>query len=127
MTSPLLSRTVRNNALWCDAVCAAQGKPGEFADTLWLHRHGAPPFYPGAVTLTAGDAGKQEQAIEMLVHSRSGNCGVKDSFCAIDLACQGFETLFTAEWIALDAGRAVPPVDGWNGNGSKRRTNSIIG
>lgn len=113
MTSPLLSRAVRNNAMWCDAVCAAQGKSGEFADTLWFHRHGVPPLYPDAVTLTGGDdAGEQEEAISVLVRSRSGNWGVKDSYCAIDLASQGFETLFEAEWIGLDGDSAIKHIGG---------------
>jgi hypothetical protein len=108
MTSPLLAQAVRNNALWCDAVCAAQGKAGEFADTLWFHRHGAPQFYPDAVTLRGAEAAaEQEEAIATLVRSRDGNWGIKDSYCAVDLAPHGFETLFKAEWIGLGADSAI--------------------
>jgi len=104
MTSLLLHRAVRNNALWCDAVCAAHGQRGEFARTLWLHRQGTPPFYPDAITLTGAEsAAEQEEAIAVLIRSRPGGWGIKDSYCALDLAPQGFTVLFEAEWIGLDA------------------------
>lgn len=103
MTSPLLRQAVRNNALWCDAVCSAHGAPGDFSSTLWLHRRGTPPFYPDAITLTAEDtASEQQEAIAVLVRSRDGGWGVKDSYAAIDLSSLGFKVLFEAEWISID-------------------------
>lgn len=104
MTSSLLHRAIRNNALWCDAVCAAQGACGEFTGTLWLHRQGTPPFYPDAITLTGAEtADEQQEAIAVLTRSRPGGWGIKDSYSALDLASQGFSLLFEAEWIGLDA------------------------
>ncbi|MGO4570778.1 hypothetical protein [Microvirga sp. 2TAF3] len=94
----------RNNALWCDAVCRAHGNPGEFRSTIWLNRHGTPPFYPDAVTLEPGDAPGHVDLIADLV-GRNGDRGwaVKDSFCNLDLSPLGFETLFTARWLFRDA------------------------
>ncbi|WP_149336219.1 hypothetical protein [Neorhizobium sp. P12A] len=104
MTSPLLHRAVLNNALWCDAVCAAQGSAGEFSPTLWQISEGTPPFYPNAITLTGeATASEQETAIAGLTRLRPGGWGVKDSYCAIDLSPQEFEILFEAEWIGLEA------------------------
>lgn len=104
MTSELLRAAVRNNALWCNAICAARGSPGEFSATLWLHRQGTPPFYPDIVTLTGSDtANEQEEAIAVLVRSRKGEWSVKDSYAALDLAPLGFEVLFEAEWIGIGA------------------------
>jgi hypothetical protein len=34
--------------------------------------------------------------------------GVKDSFCALDLASDGFELLFEARWLCCDGAAAVP-------------------
>jgi hypothetical protein len=113
MTTSLLRRAVRNNALWCDAVCSADGQAGEFTGTLWLHRQGTPPFYPDIITLTGGEAAaEQEEAIAVLMRSRQGGWGVKDSYCAIDLSSQGFRILFEADWIALRPGDAVETDDG---------------
>ncbi|WP_039846855.1 hypothetical protein [Rhizobium gallicum] len=104
MTSEMLRAAVRNNALWCNSVCQAQGVPGEFSATLWLHRQGTPPFYPDVITLTgAGSAREQEEAIAVLIRSRKGGWGVKDSYAALTLTPLGFEILFEAEWIGIEA------------------------
>lgn len=113
MTSPLLRRAVRNNAFWCNAVCAAHGQAGEFTGTLWLHRQGTPPFYPDIITLAGSEAAvEQEEAIAVLTRSRREGWGVKDSYCAIDLSPQGFRVLFEAEWIGLKADDPVETDDG---------------
>jgi len=113
MTSLLLHRAVRNNALWCDAVCAAKGQRGEFTRTLWLHRQGTPPFYPDAITLTGAEsAAEQEEAIAVLTRSRPHGWGIKDSYSTLDLASQGFNVLFEAEWIGLDADNDLDEDDG---------------
>jgi hypothetical protein len=88
----------RNNALWCDAVCRANGAPGEFHDAIWLNRHAVPPFYSNAVTLTPGGAAGQLALIEELAAARRA-FSVKDSFAALDLRPWGFEALFEATWL----------------------------
>jgi hypothetical protein len=100
-----------NNALWCDAVCRAHDRPGEFHETLWFTRLGAPRFYPDAVTLGGVEAAPaQTEAIAALVGStRQREWSVKDSFRSLDLKPLGFEPLFDAEWVALS--EPLPDVD----------------
>ncbi|MBB3655153.1 hypothetical protein FHX15_000352 [Rhizobium sp. BK650] len=100
MTSFLLRSAVRNNAFWCDAVCKAQGTPGEFTSTLWFHRQGTPPFYPDIITLTETD-GETSEAIAAVINTEKRNWAVKDSYAALDLAPLGFTMLFEAEWIGM--------------------------
>ena len=106
-----VAAAARNNAVWCDTVCRAHGRPGEFLPGLWLNRHQAPRFYPNAVTLAASSdeaaagpaAGPSASPLERIRDlGRAGlpkGWGVKDSFRALDLAPLGFRVLFDAEWI----------------------------
>jgi len=96
-----LLRAVANNALWCDAVCRAEGTPGEFRKALWLNSHGTPPYYPDVVTLApVAAAPEQMEAIAALVEApRGAGWTVKDSFRSLDLSPLGFTPLFDAEWI----------------------------
>ncbi|WP_375760600.1 hypothetical protein [Corallococcus exercitus] len=97
---------VRNNADWCDAVCRAHGRPGCFEHGLWLNPAPVPAFYPNAVTLTADG---QERTLALLARLElPGRWGVKDSFATLDLAAHGFDPLFEARWIHLDATAPVP-------------------
>ena len=99
----IAERAVRNNALWCDAVCRSHDRPGTFQEALWINRHGTPRFYPDAVTLADERAASaQLQAISDLIEtSRDRAWAVKDSFASLDLTALGFVPLFDAEWIAL--------------------------
>lgn len=115
----VLLKAARNNALWCDAVCAAQGSPGEFRKTLWLNRSGTPLYYPDIITLAPGEAAAaQVEAIAALVSSpRGSGWTVKDSFRSLDLRPLGFTVLFDAEWIlrqpsVIDA-QASPTALSW--------------
>ncbi len=89
----MLHRAVRNNALWCHAVCASHGSPGEFHPTLWLARHGAPRYYPNAITLTP--------QIDRTEIPRTGGWAIKDSYQSLNLQDLGFAPLFDAAWIAM--------------------------
>jgi hypothetical protein len=97
----LWAKAAFNNAAWCDSVCAARHKPGDFLDHIWVQRHGSPPYYPDAVTLTAGETDQQEQYIADLSRQRPNGLAVKDSFCKLELGRFGFEILFDASWIAV--------------------------
>ncbi|MBN8231494.1 hypothetical protein JYK02_28675 [Corallococcus macrosporus] len=97
---------VRNNADWCDAVCRAHGRPGRFEPGLWLNPAPVPAFYPNAVTLTAGPPEHTRQALSRL--DPPGRWGVKDSFATLDLSALGFDVLFEARWIHLEATASVP-------------------
>ena len=105
MTDDLVQRAVRNNAEWCDVVCRAHGRPGEFREVLWINRHGTPRFYPNLVTLaaTAEPDTYVEGLRELVAAEVPGDWGVKDSFAALDLAPLGFRLLFDAQWIARAA------------------------
>jgi hypothetical protein len=109
MKKNITALAARNKALWCDAVCLAHDRPGEFHDTLWLTRLGAPRFYPDAVTLSGVEsAPAQMETIAALVGStREREWAVKDSFQSLELSSFGFEPLFDAEWIAI----GPPPPD----------------
>jgi hypothetical protein len=107
MKSNITLLAAHNNAMWCDAVCRAHNRPGEFHEALWLTRLGAPRFYPDAVT-TAGvqAAPAQLDAIKDLIASnRRRGWFVKDSFHCLRLGSLGFEPLFDAEWIAMSGAR----------------------
>lgn len=103
--SSMIALAALNNALWCDAVCRAHGRPGEFHGALWLTRLGTPRFYPDAVTTAGMEAAPaQLEAIANLVRSnRRREWFVKDSFHCLRLESLGFEPLFDAEWIAMSA------------------------
>lgn len=103
MPNNLLSNAVLNNALWCDAVCAAQQKPGEFRERIWLQRNGAPRYYPDAITLAADGRRAQEKSVLDIGRLRPEGLSVKDSFCELKLDRHGFEVLFEADWIAMHA------------------------
>jgi hypothetical protein len=105
MTSGIVEQTARNNALWCDKVCAAHGGAGEFHEAPWLNRHGVPRYYLDVVTLTgAGWGAVQTDAIAALVRSpRQCYWAVKDSFACLDLSKLGFLPLFDAEWLRMEA------------------------
>ncbi|MEX2201241.1 MAG: hypothetical protein WD711_07600 [Dongiaceae bacterium] len=117
MAAPLalLAAAVTNNALWCDAICRAHERVGEFSPHHWLCRVDVPPFYPNLVTL--GDASlppvaAQLDAIDRLMAANlSPGWALKDSFAALDLSSRGFSRLFDAVWIGRDAGLAVDNED----------------
>src|SRR6202795_4077761 len=91
MKRSITALAAHNNALWCDAVCRAHDRPGEFYDTLWLTRLGTPRFYPDAVTIAGVEAAPaQMEAIAALVGStRRREWFVKDSFQSLDLDLLG--------------------------------------
>ena len=103
---------MRNNAEWCDAVCAAYGIVGTFHEHVWACESRTPPLYPDAVTLDR--VASAADALEHVETSTPG-CSVKDSYSALDLGRAGFRVLFDATWIALTTttpGSSVP--DRWS-------------
>jgi hypothetical protein len=107
MRSSITALAAYNNAMWCDAVCRAHDRPGEFHETLWFTRLGTPRFYPDAVTTAGVEAAPaQLKAIADLIgSSRRREWFVKDSFHCLGLNSLGFEPLFDAEWIAMSGAR----------------------
>lgn len=110
MIKPLLSQIVLNNAIWCDAVCKAHGRPGEFSENFWVNRHASPPFYPNAITLTKTQNNKNFLGTlqELNEASIPGEWAVKDSFHVLDLAPFHFKPLFEATWIYRQPSLPLP-------------------
>jgi hypothetical protein len=108
----LLSAAIDNNATWCDAVCRALGCDTARLDGLWVNRSTAPPYYSNAVTLGPIDAAVQLARVRSMVDSDLRRpWTIKDSMRRLDLTPLGFETLFDADWIGLDADRRVDSPD----------------
>ncbi len=92
---PTIADAARNNAEWCDIVCATHGRPGTFGADAWSTPRRAPRLYPDAVTLDPAAT-----AVDLLARiDASAGCSIKDSFATLDLASHGLHVLFAAEWI----------------------------
>ncbi|MEU8212923.1 hypothetical protein AB0B85_27425 [Micromonospora sp. NPDC049044] len=95
----------RDNAEWCDIVCASHGLTGQTDADAWSVPHRSPQWYPDAVTVRPGVA-----AVALLARIDAGpGASVKDSFADLDLSGYGFRVLFDARWIHRPP--LPPPVD----------------
>ncbi len=96
MAKRLVERAARNNALWCDAVCAVHRGSGEFHRDFWLNRGETDRLYPNLVTLTGSEGvATQKEAIAELIRTlRQDGWSVKDSFGNLDLNDLGFDPAF---------------------------------
>jgi hypothetical protein len=102
-----IARAARNNADWCEIVCASHGSPGVFVDTMWINRGRIPRFYPNAQTIEP-DTDRQIELIKKLVHEPlPSGWALKDSFASLDLAPLGFTVLLKAQWIYLSEGKVA--------------------
>ena len=108
-----IATAARNNATWCDTVCATHGSPGVFSPGAWTTPRRSPPLYPDAVTLAPTVTA--EEVLQRI--DADAGCSVKDSFATLDLAPHGFRVLFEADWIYLRA-RSLPAA----GNRARWRT-----
>ncbi|MEO3855418.1 hypothetical protein [Acrocarpospora sp. B8E8] len=97
---PRLLEAVRNNAVWCEAVCVTHGLPGRFGERAWTNPARTPMHYPDAISLTP-DATAQDVLDGI---DTSSGASVKDSFATLDLSAAGFTVLFEARWIHRRAG-----------------------
>ena len=102
MTDPRIASAVRNNAEWCDLVCASHGVPAEFREGIWISRSRVPRFYPNAQTLIPQGPRHIELIEEVTQAGLPPGWAVKDSFASLDLSSRGFAPLFDAEWIGLE-------------------------
>ena len=107
MKGSITAPAAYNNAMWCDAVCRAHDRPGEFHETLWLTRLGTPRFYPDVVTTADVEAAPAQlkAIVDLIGSTRRREWFVKDSFHSLRLNSLGFEPLFDAEWIAMSGAR----------------------
>lgn len=96
------SAAVRDNAAWCQRVCAAHGVPARRRGDRWLVQGRAPVGYPDVITLRPGLA-----AADVLDGVDTGpGCSVKDAWADVDLAGYGFDVLATGSWLWAEPGRA---------------------
>lgn len=102
----LLVAAVGNNALWCDAVCRSHGFPGVFDTRLWVSHGHDLEFYPQVITLSPEVAAWEVTATK----DSAQQYAVKDSFARLDLAPDGLEVLFEAQWLVHTSAQAKPPV-----------------
>jgi len=120
MTRRQVERAAHNNAVWCDTVCRAHGVPGAFAGPVWLNHKVPPPYYSNLVVMS--DAGSRKAIVDRihrLMHRPlAPGWSVKDSFCNLDLARDGFAVLFEASWLwrepAPHSARHEPPNLHWS-------------
>lgn len=70
---------------------------------FWLQPRPAPPYYPNLVALSRNDEVIQRVAAAKIAASLPGGIAVKDSFDRLDLTKAGFQPLFDAQWIWLEA------------------------
>jgi hypothetical protein len=103
----------RGNADWCEAVCAAHGRPGERDAIAWRNPRPVPAFYPNLVTLEPDIAGVLDAVRDLDGRGLPAGWGVKDSFRALSLDRLGFGVLFDAEWIAHPPARRPPIRSSW--------------
>ena len=96
-----VEQAVGNNARWCEIVCRAHGRPGEFFDEIWINRAPLPRYYPNAQTLAKRGSRRIELIKELVHEPLPAGWAVKDSFASLDLAGCGFSPLFDAQWIYL--------------------------
>ncbi|MEU9706596.1 hypothetical protein [Streptomyces sp. NPDC047981] len=92
----MIDEAALNNAEWCQAMCAAHGRPGAFGPRAWTNTRRTPLYYPDAVTLT--DDASVRDVLDSIDRETPG-ATVKDSFARLDLAAEGFRPLFDARWI----------------------------
>jgi hypothetical protein len=106
-----VEQAARNNAAWCDAVCASHGLPATFSERVWSCPTRTPDLYPDAVTL---DATATVHDVLAQVDTTTPGCSVKDSFATLDLRSERFRVLFDAAWIACArANDAFHTGDSW--------------
>lgn len=91
----------RNNADWCVTVWRSHGLPVRRVPGMVFCPAPTPTFYPNAVTVSrdADPRALAEFIGELSDMADLPEFSVKDSFAALDLATQGFEPLFDAQWI----------------------------
>jgi hypothetical protein len=101
MSRHQVERAAYNNAVWCDTVCRAHGVPGAFIGPVWLNHKVPPPYYSNLVVMS--DAGSRkaitDRIYRLMQRPLAPGWSVKDSYCNLDLARDGFAVLFEASWL----------------------------
>ena len=105
---PRTTLAARNNALWCDVMCRANGGDTELNDALWVNNVRSPRLYPNVVSV-APDPRPVRAAVERLLKADLGaDWGVKDSYATADVSSLGFDEMFEATWLHRPAREEDP-------------------
>ena len=99
MTMPkkdLIRAAARNNAEWCASMSRSHGLTSDFGAEAWTAPMRTPLFYPDAVAL---EPGIDPAALVARIDTIAPGASVKDSFADLDLAAEGFQVLFEAQWM----------------------------
>lgn len=105
MVADLAMVAVHNNAHWCDLMCRVHGLTTVTHPGFWASVTRSPDQYPDVVTLT-----RASSIPDLLAYVEAGpGCSVKDGFASVDLSDDGFEVLFTAEWLHYPASAEPSP------------------
>ena len=105
----MLTAAIENNASWCAEVCATYGIHTRTECSIWFTDGRPPRYYPDAITLNPEVTAEQ-------VAARIGDrtsASVKDSFATFDLVPLGFDLLFAANWIAIEAPSPIAHHPSW--------------
>ncbi len=122
----------RNNADLYESVFSVHGLEYHRSAYSFVADDVPPPYYSALTVLSPNDAAIMSE-LANLARRLGGVMGIKDSFCRLDLASNGFETLFEASWIWRSPRQVTIPAgwevvkeasdlllweDGWKRNGS---------
>jgi hypothetical protein len=102
----------RNNADWYEAVFSVHGLRYHRAAYAFVADEVPPPYYSNLTVLSPDENAAITSELADMADRHNGFMSLKDSFCQLDLAKNGFETLFEAFWIWRSPRQVVIPA-GW--------------
>ncbi|MEL6595830.1 MAG: hypothetical protein AAFQ47_07825 [Pseudomonadota bacterium] len=101
-----------NNADWYEAVFSAHGLRYRRLAFAFVAEDTPPPYYSKLTVLSPEENANVLLELAKLATRFAGTLSLKDSFCQLGLAQNGFESLFEASWL-WRAPRQVSVPRGW--------------
>lgn len=98
-----------NNADWYEAMFTVHGLEYRRSTRSFVAKDRPPPCFSKLTVLSPADTAATLAEVKKTAFSFEGAMDLKDSFCQLDLAADGFETLFEANWIWRAPGQATRP------------------
>ncbi len=117
---PRAITAAKNNADWYQTMFEAHGLRYKRLPFSFVGIDRPLPYYSNLTVLQPGHGVEIRSELTRLANSISPVLGLKDSFCELTLAENGFETLFEASWIWREPRVAAMP-DKWSVVGSPSR------
>ncbi len=107
-----LAKAIDNNHGLYESVFAPLGIKSFRTDTCWYCPERTPPLYSNLVTRSRNWRPDENfKAIEAISQQEKWEqWSMKDSFAALNMRAYGFERLFDAQWMYLDASKFKSPV-----------------